>query len=35
MRHLHHENIIEMLDSFETEKEVCVLLFSPGTQLGK
>ncbi len=22
MRELHHENIIEMLDSFETEKEV-------------
>ncbi len=23
MRHLHHPNIIEMLDSFETSKEVC------------
>ena len=23
MRALHHENIIEMLDSFETDKEVC------------
>ena len=22
MREMHHENIIEMLDSFETEKEV-------------
>ena len=22
MRNLHHENIIEMLDSFETDKEV-------------
>ena len=25
MRGLHHENIIEMLDSFETDKEVCCL----------
>ena len=25
MRNLHHENIIQMLDSFETEKEVALL----------
>ena len=25
MRGLHHENIIEMLDSFETDKEVCIV----------
>ena len=24
MRTLHHPNIIEMLDSFETDKEVCL-----------
>ena len=24
MRNMHHTNIIEMIDSFETEKEVCV-----------
>ena len=23
MRNMHHANIIEMIDSFETEKEVC------------
>lgn len=23
MRNLHHENIVEMSDSFDTEKEVC------------
>lgn len=27
MRTLHHENIIEMLDSFETDKEVSKLIF--------
>ena len=23
MRKMHHQNIIEMIDSFETDKEVC------------
>ena len=30
MRGLHHENIIEMLDSFETDKEVFNLNMSRG-----
>lgn len=27
MRGLHHDNIIEMLDSFDTDKEVSILIY--------
>jgi fused-like protein len=36
MRNLHHENIIEMLDSFETNKEVeCYHVFLKKRALNK